>query len=167
MFRSRPSSFVVSTALAVCVGVLGAGCDRRSDAERRASERATANAEEIAQETTITSAAFDADGGSAEERSQGAAAGDADAQRARGEMVAAFRLEQSDYRARLEGALNQLDKAVARAKPNGARHGTAGEARTRELRERRARLKADLEAVDRSTEQDWATLRTRIERDLE
>ena len=82
-------------------------------------------------------------------------------------MVAAFRLEQSDYRARLEAALNQLDKAVARASPNGPRHGSAGESRAAGAPRAARASQADLEAVDRSTEQDWATLRTKIERDLE
>ncbi|GAC1561919.1 MAG: hypothetical protein NVS3B10_19490 [Polyangiales bacterium] len=78
-------------------------------------------------------------------------------------MEAAFRLEQSDYRNRLEHALDLLDGEVARTHKNGAATGSRATA----LRARRALLTSDLAAVDRSTEQDWATLRTKVERDLE
>jgi hypothetical protein len=139
------SQLLVAFALAA-LATATAGCHRTSDAERRQSEQATAEAEEKAaeekaQEASLTSATLDA---------------------ARDEMNAAFRMEQSDYRGRLQHALDLLDGEVVRAR-------RAGEPRARknDLRARRSLLKDDLVAVDRSTEQDWATLRTKVERDLE
>lgn len=147
---------IVVTARLVCsvaavAGTFEAGCGRAREAERRASERATALAEDIAEETSLTSAAVADD---ASER--------ASRERERAEIVAALRLEQSDYRRRLQRALDHLDESIAR--PLGA--STRRAARTRELRARRDLLKGDLDALNRSTAQDWATLRARVERDL-
>ena len=148
----RRSQLLVALALAV-LGAATTGCHRRSETARRQSEQATAEAEEKAQETSLTGAALEAKDASREE-------GD-EALRARGEMVAAFRLEQSDYRGRLQHALDLLDGEVARARHAAEARSGRGSA----LRARRALLKADLVAVDRSTEQDWATLRAKVERD--
>jgi hypothetical protein len=148
------AQLLVGLALAV-LGAAGAGCHRTpSDAARRQSEQATAEAEEKAQEASLTSATLEA-------KDEAREAGD-EAQRARGEMIAAFQLEQSDYRSRLQQALDLLDGEMARTHRNG--DGRSG--RASDLRARRALLKADLVSVDRSTEQDWATLRTKVERDL-
>jgi hypothetical protein len=148
---SAPS--LVALVAAAALGLLAAtGCQKESAAARRASDRATAQAEEKAQEASLTSATLEAD----------AQASTDEALRARDELIAAFLLEQSDYRSRLQRALDQLDAEIRHARP--ARR---GEGRVRDLRARRNLLKADLQAVDRSTEQDWATLRTKVERDLE
>ena len=145
---------VVALGLAVLAPAM-AGCHGRSDVARARAEQATAMAEEQAQEASLTSASLDA-------KDQQREAGE-EAQRARGEMIAAFRLEQSDYRGRLQQALDLLDGEVVRAH----RAGESRHARTGDLHARRALLKADLVAVDRSTEQDWATLRTKVEHDLD
>lgn len=144
--------------LATVVVALGlaTGC-RGSDAARRQAAQATAEAEEKAQEASLTSASF-------ETKDDVREAGE-EAQRARGEMVAAFLLEQADYRARLQHTLDLLDHDVAR--PHRVAGGAQRESRIGALRARRDLLKGDLVAVDRSTEQDWATLRTKVERDLE
>lgn len=156
------SQFLVALALAA-LGTATAGCHRTSDAERRQSEQATAEAEQKAQQASLTGAILDAKEAkeAKEAKDEEREAGD-EALRAQGEMIAAFRMEQSDYRARLQHALDLLDGAVVRVRRAGEPGG-----RLHDLRERRALLKADLVAVDRSTEQDWATLRTKVERDLE
>jgi hypothetical protein len=132
------------------LGVLGIaasfpiGCRGRSATARRDDDLATSEAEAKAkaQEVTITGAEL------------APRASEATAQAARDEeMTAAFRLEQSDYRGRLQMALDQLDRAIL--------HSRSGD-----LRARRRLLKADLEAIDRCTEHDWATLRPKLERDL-
>ena len=152
----RRSQLLVALALAA-LGAATSACHRRSETARQQSEQATAEAEEKAQEASLTAAALEAkDAAGAGEESD-------EALRARGEMVAAFRLEQSDYRARLQQALDLLDGEVARARHGGELRSGRGSA----LRARRALLKADLVAVDRSTEQDWATLRAKVERDSE
>lgn len=135
---------------------LATGCRHgSSDAARRQAAQATAEAEEKAQEASLTSATLETEDEARE-------AGE-EAQRARGEMVAAFHLEQADYRARLQHTLDLLDHEVARPHRGGAQR----ESRAADLRARRDLLKGDLVSVDRSTEQDWATLRTKVERDLE
>jgi len=152
---SRSRLLVVLALALAALGTATAGCRGTSDVARRQSDQATAEAEEKAQEASLTSAALTA-------KDEAHEAGE-EVQRAQGEMVAAFRLEQSDYRGRLQHALDLLDGEVVRAR-------RAGESRTgrgSDLRARRALLKADLVAVDRSTDQDWATLRTKVERDLE
>lgn len=143
-------------AMTLSALVLATGCHASSDdAARRQAARATAQAEEKAQEASLTSATLVTKGEARE-------AGE-EAQRARGEMVAAFHLEQADYRARLQHTLDLLDHEVSRPHRGGAQR----ESRSADLRARRDLLKGDLVVLDRSTEQDWATLRTRVERDLE
>ena len=145
-------------ALALAALVAGSGCrGTSSDAARLQDARATAEAEEKAQETSLTSATLE----SKDEARQGSD----EALRARGEMIAAFQLEQSDYRTRLQHALDLLDREVVHPRHGGPQR--ERESRARDLRARRDLLKGDLVAVDRSTEQDWATLRTKVERDLE
>jgi hypothetical protein len=150
----RRSQYLVALALVTGLGIAGAGCHADSDEKKRASDEATAAAEQMAQEASLTSATVEA-------RDVAQTSAD-DALRARGEMIAAFRLEQSDYRSRLQHSLDQLDKAILRS-----RQAPRGDARVTELRARRDLLKSDLDAVGRATEPDWATLRTKVEHDLE
>ena len=137
-----------SVVLAFSVGI-SVGCDRDADRGRRASAQATAEAEENAAEVTLTAATVESKDALADQ-----------ALRAQDEVVAAFRLEQMDYRTQLETALDTLDHRIARTRL------VARERHPSDLKARRALLKADLTALDRATEQDWATLRTRLERDL-
>jgi hypothetical protein len=156
-------SSLSSIALVFTAGLvlLGSAC-RKDEADvaqqRRASDRATEAAEKEAQsqETSLTSATVEA---------KKAQAAD-DALHEGGEVLAAFQLEQSDYRGRLQQALDALDAAIHHTANETISRG-AGEGRSRDLRARRDLLKADLDAVNRSTEPDWATLRTKVERDLE
>lgn len=141
MFRiTRLELLVATIALS-----LASGCRENREAERRESARANATAEAIAQKTSVTSISS-------------ATVDEVD----EGKIVAAFQLDQDGYRARLQTALDALDKEVsARARQPG-RHDDAVKA----LRDHRLLLKVDLDAVDRSTELDWATLRTKVDRDL-
>ncbi|MDB5213474.1 MAG: hypothetical protein JWO86_1401 [Myxococcaceae bacterium] len=148
------SPFLLVLAFTV-LGTATAGCRGNSDAARRQAAQATAEAEEKAQEASLTSTVLQL-------KDEAREAGE-ESQRARGEVIAAFRLEQSDYRSRLQRSLDLLDGEVAHARRGMAQR----ESRVRDLRSRRDLLKDDLVAVDRSTEQDWATLRTKVERDLE
>lgn len=151
----------VSAALLVAViaaASAAAGCTKGADAARRQSEEATAEAEERAQEATLTSATFEA-------KEEAKKAND-DALRAKGEMIAAFRLEQSDYRGRIARALDALDKEIAHPRASqagrpGAKHGSP-----EAYRARRDLLKTDLDLLERSTEPDWATTRSKLDRDL-
>ena len=80
---------------------LALGCHEHREVERRESAQATMTAEQMASEGTLTSATV--------ERREPPA----EAERVREEAVAAFRLEQSDYRLRLQRALDALDKDPA------------------------------------------------------
>jgi uncharacterized protein involved in exopolysaccharide biosynthesis len=151
----RSTRLLLALFVAAGFGPLGTAChDDESPAARRASAQATAQAEERAQEATLTSATL-------EPRDDAEQVSD-EALRAKSEMLTAFRLEQADYRGRLQRSLDQLDGEVLHAR--GARR---SDGRIHDLRARRDLLKADLQAVDRSTEPDWATLRTKVERDLD
>lgn len=154
----HPSRSSIALALAItALGALGSvGCRNpsRADAARRLSDEATAEAEEKAQEATLTSATMEVK----DEARQSAD----DALRAKGELIAAFRLEQSDYRGRIQRALDGLDKEIARIRLASARRGAA----LRDLQARRDLLKSDLDLVERSTEPDWATTRIKLDRDL-
>lgn len=137
-----------------------AGCTKGADAARRQSDEATAEAEERAQEATLTGATI-------EVKDEAKQSND-DALRAKGEMIAAFRLEQADYRGRIARALDALDKDLATA-PRQAAHPTRAGAKrgsAEALRTRRDLLKTDLELLERSTEPDWATTRSKLDRDL-
>jgi|GEM_PF-3089058 len=147
MFRT---SFSLSLLL-VATLTAAVGC-RASDAERAASAQATATAEARAQETTLTSATFVAADASVDEATS----------RAKTDTESAFTAERASYRARLEAALDELDKDVVHLRKTLART----DARIRDVRARRDVLRRDLSSLDRSTAQDWAITRTAIERHL-
>lgn len=158
----RPKSLTLVSLLAalatVALSAFGTACKKTTDAERHESAKATAVAEDMAQEGSLTSAQLDT-GASA----QAARGTSEEATRANVAANVAFQLEQSDYRRRLQRALDLLDREITRT---GA-VARQGEGRLRELGTRRELLRKDLDAVDRSTDQDWATLRTKVERDLD
>lgn len=117
----RNGSRVRLSLLAILVLVLGAsGC--RSAADRRAGERATAEAEHQARETTLTSATLET--GHDDEHA-----------------AALLSAEKDEYRGTLRRRLDRLDG-------------------------RRERLRQDLDALDRTTADDWAALKARIDREL-
>lgn len=131
------------------VAAAGSGCRGRKEAEREEARQATAEAEEKAREATLTGAKLEAQ--------EDARAADETARRANTEIVSAFRLEQADFRKRLLNAivtLESMEKQSDAQAPSG------------DVRAHRDLLKSDLDALDRSIEPDWATLRTKIERDL-
>jgi hypothetical protein len=132
-----------AVGLALLAGTaLGAGGCRTRD-RREAGARATAEAEAKAQEVTTTSAAFELPPAALD-------AGD--------EALATLRDEQSEYRAKLEAELDAID-ARLRSVPAKRR---AADPSFR----RRAALKKHLDALDRSTAQDWPALKAKIDRDL-
>lgn len=147
--RRSPALFLV-----LVVSALESGCRSRREAERQDGDQATAEAEEQAREVTLTGATLDA--------KDDARAADESARRATDEVVGAFRLEQADYRKRLQRAIGSIESREMSADGTDKKASDT----TRELRIRRDLLKSDLEALDRSTEPDWATLRNKIERDL-
>jgi hypothetical protein len=141
--RTAERSTVTSlrTALVVLVVALASAACRTSAADQSAARRATAEAEEKASETTLTSAAI-------EPREEALA-----------DVDGALREQQLDYRRRLQSALDALDAGRADAKKRGPAHAKVLDAR-REV------LKRDLDALDRTTAQEWAALKARIDRDL-
>lgn len=136
---SVPARSWLLTAV-VLLALVAGGC-RRSAAEQRAADRATAEAEERASETRITSAPIMAGEGVR------AAVGDA------------LHAQQLEYRERLQRALDALDARRAEAKRRSAAH-------LKLLDGRREVLKHHLDALDGTTDEDWAALKARIDRDL-
>jgi hypothetical protein len=129
--------------LALGCALVAFGC-RKPDRERQA----TAHTERIAQETTITSGDLSAND-----------AADDEALRDRAEALAAFRREQLDMRRTLQRRIDRLDDEVAAKHPEQPEKVTA-------LTARRQLLKADMDSLDRSTEDDWPALETKIDRDI-
>lgn len=130
-----------SLVLPALLSALVAGGCRGSAGERRAGERATAEAEETASETTITNAVI------------------APLDDTRVTVSDAVREQRDEYRAKLQAALDALDAKRADAKRRGTAH-------LKLLEGRRDVLKHHLDALDRTTDQDWAALKAGIDRDL-
>ena len=152
--------FVALSALVAAVPA----CRRETERDRRAAAEATAAAEQRAQEATLTGAAVELAREGRDADQAGHAGAGAEAEVAKAESATAFQLEQSDFRERLRGALDGLDAAADKVRASGARR---ADGRLGDLRTRRSLLKGDLELLERSTEQDWATTRTKLARDLD
>ncbi len=139
---------VARIAIYIALAALASACSKYTEGQRREATRATAEAERIAgaadvvSTTELTGATLE----SAEEAAR-------DEDRERAAAIEAMRREQDSYRARLRAALTEVEHELV-AKPSPS------------VRKRRHLLTQDLMSVDRSTAQDWATIRGRIDRDL-
>jgi len=130
---------VMATAL-----VSGA-CRKSAAEERREADQATMEAEQKASETSLTSAEV----GEAQDR----------ALREQAEAITTARNEQLEYRGKLQAALDELDVKRREAKKRGPSYVKGVDAR-REV------LKHHLDALDRTTDTEWAALKAKIDRDL-
>jgi hypothetical protein len=113
-------------------------CRKGAESQRHEAERATEKAEETAREVTLTSGTLDNDDAAREEAREA----EDKALRAQGEI---------------RKELDEID---------GALSSTRDAKRREPIVRRREALAADLGALDRSTQQDWPMLKTRIDRDL-
>ena len=150
-----------SLFMAVTVGlaVLGTGaCRRSADGQQRVADKATEEAEEKASQTTLTSAEIGAADGPNAPNEEAREAQER-ALRERAEAITALRNEQHEYRGKLQRALDGLDAQRREAKKRGHHHVTAVDGR-REV------LKHHLDALDRTADTEWASLKARIDRDL-
>lgn len=143
----------VAVLAALSLLVLASGCRRRE-----AEERANAQAEHIAQETTLTSGEIERDEGTDETL------------RKRAEDLAAFRRDQIEIQGQLQKDIDHIDAEVASLRSAIEARGPAAShddsARLHALLGRRELLKQDLDAMDRSTADDWPRLKSRISHDL-
>lgn len=143
---------VVVTALS------GGACRKSSEEQQREARKATAEAEQQASQvsqTTITSGELSPDDDATEE----ARVARERALREQAEAITTARNEQLESRGNLQSALDHLDKKRREAKKRGASYVKAIDAR-REV------LKQDLDALDRTTDTEWASLKAKIDRDL-
>lgn len=164
--RARLSNaFVV---VSVVVTALSAGaCRKSSEEQRREAQKATAEAEEQASQvsqTTITNAEIGAsDGPRADERRAEAQEEAREAHdralREHAEAITSARNEQLEYRGKLQSALDRLDVKRRETKKRGQVHLKALDAK-------RDVLKHDLDALDRTADSEWASLKAKIDRDL-
>lgn len=165
--RAGSSNAFVVVVSVVMTALLAGGCRKSSEEQRREAQKATAEAEEQASQvsqTTITNAEIGASDGPRTEEGRTEAAEEAREARARAlrehaEAITSARNEQLEYRGKLQLALDGLDAKRRDAKKRGHVHVKAIDAR-REV------LKHDLDALDRSTDTEWASLKSKIERDL-
>lgn len=147
--------------VSVAVAALSAGaCRRSSEEQRREAEKATEEAEEKASQTSITSAELSrGDLGAGAGADEEARVAHERALREHAEAIVVAREEQLEYRAKLQAALDRLDMKRRDAKKRGQVHLEAIDA-NREL------LKHDLDALDRVTDTEWASMKAKIDRDL-
>jgi hypothetical protein len=148
-----------ATLALVAAGIGAAGCHR---ADQKKEERANAEAERIAQETTLTSGDVS--------RPEASSSRDEQALENRARDLAAFRRDQVDFQGRLQFHLDAIDDQVASLRQAIEARGPSGSdpdaSRVHELLARRELLRHDLDAIDRATEADWAPLKARITHDL-
>jgi hypothetical protein len=142
--RARFSKALVAVTV-VATALPGVACRRASDEHRRDAKRATAEAEETASKTTITSGEL--------------VGSDGTDQSGRAEAMTATRNEQLEYRRKLGTALDDLDAKRRDAKKRGRVH-------VRAIDAKRDVLKHHLVALDRTTDAEWASLKGKIDRDL-
>jgi hypothetical protein len=142
--RAPSPSHVVPFAFAA-FALLAFACGKRTEADARATdhaERVAAESDSVSS-AELTGAAIDVETVEARE----------DALREQADAIAAVRREQLAYRSRIRAALDRVERELA-ARPSAS------------ARERRKMLANDLSALDRSTGQEWATIRARLDRDL-
>lgn len=165
-------------SLLLAVGAAHAGCKKSYERERREAAEATAQAEKQAreaQQVTITSAEYEPN---AEEKANEA---EDEALRKQAQAIAALRHEQLDYRARVQKEIDRIDERIgdvrqtiegvkgkkkSSAEGRGERGSPKEEARASGLHQRREMLRADMDAIDRSTGEDWPTVKARLDKDL-
>ena len=128
--------------------------------ELREAQAATEEAEQQASQTTITSGELPS-GGAEDEAAEEARVARERALRERAEAITTARNEQLAYRGKLQAALDQLDANRREAKKRG--HGSV---HVKAVDARRELLKHDLDALDRTTDTEWASLKAKIDRDL-
>ena len=152
-------AFVV---VSVVVTALSSGaCRKSSEEQQREAQKATEEAEQKASQTTITSGELGDVSGAPEaneEATEEARVARERALRAHAEAITTVRNEQLEYRGRLQGALDQLEAKRREAKKRGYGHDVVDA--------HREVLKHDLDALDRTADTEWASLKAKIDRDL-
>jgi hypothetical protein len=147
-------AFVV---VGVVVTALSSGaCRKSSEEQRREAQSATEEAEQKASQTTITNAEIDAT--KTDEATEEAREARERALREHAEAITTARNEQLEYRGKLQQALDQLDAKRGEAKKRGQGH--------KVIDAHREVLKHDLDALDRTTDTEWASMKAKIDRDL-
>lgn len=152
----------------LAVGAADAACKKSYESERREAAEATAKAEKEAreaQQVTITSGTYEPN---AEEKANEA---EDEALRQQAEAIATLRREQLDYRGRLQKEIDELDRTIADVRQtiegtNGKKSTAKDEAKASGLLKRRELLRSDIDAIDRSTSDDWPATKGRIDKDL-
>lgn len=151
-------SKAILTVSVVATALSGAACRKSSEEQQREAQKATEEAEQKASQvsqTTITSGEL----GASEDLTEEAREARERALREQAEAITTARNEQLEYRGDLQSALDRLDKKRREAKKRGPSYVKAIDAR-REV------LKHDLDALDRTTDGEWASLKAKIDRDL-
>jgi hypothetical protein len=149
-------AFVVVSV--VVTALSASACRKSSEEQQREAQKATEEAEQQASQasqTTITSGELAGD----DDATEGARVARERALREQAEAITTARNEQLEYRGKLQSALDRLDKKRVEAKKRGPSHVKAIDAR-REV------LKHDLDAIDRTADTEWASLKAKVDRDL-
>lgn len=149
---------VVSVVVTALASVGSVACRKSSEEQLREAQKATEEAEQKASQTTITSAEIEP-AKQSEAEDEARVARDR-ALREHAEAITAARNEQLAYRAKLQAALDKLD-----VQRHGAK--TRGHVHVKAIDGKREVLKHHLDSLDRTTDTEWASLKAKIDRDLE
>lgn len=140
----------LALALALGISTIGiAACRKSPETERKEAERAAQKADEKTREARI------------------------EAMDERNDYLAAIRREQIDYRERLHETLDDIDRDLANLKVDIGRDNVVrydehqkDAAKVKDLVDRRSMIRADIEALENSTEKDWDAVKARIDQHL-
>lgn len=144
----KTTNIVLALALGIST-IATAACKKSPETERKEAERAAQKADEKMREAR------------------------AEALDERNDYLAAIRREQIDYREKLHETLDDIDRDLANLKVDIDRDGVAhydergkDAAKAKDLLDRRATIRADIDALESSTERDWDVVKARIDQHL-
>jgi chromosome segregation ATPase len=158
------TSFACLTALA---GIAGGGCENAADKQRKADEaQIAADQKKAAAEQEAQQKASQAFQSSRQEATKEQQKVDD----LKGQAESALMTEKNDYRERLQGQLDTLDKEIAdlRLSINAAPAGpTPSNRALDDVTKHRDSLRADLTNMMVVTSYDWPGMRAKIDKDLD
>jgi hypothetical protein len=144
----------------LALGALAFGCRKSAESERDEAARAAAEAEKTAMEESRKSA----------DKTNRKTL---EAMEEHNDFLAAVRREQLDLRGRVQDAIDDIDKKLLEYKVEHSKNGefvipsdTKDRGKIDELLRKRAALKADADAIENASPEEWDQLKVRVDKNL-